>query len=123
MRIHRCLVFAIAAISAGFTDRQIEDARIWAHQTNDIFRACLQAEVQHKLYLRMTRDNFASFIKGACVPETRAFRVLLVDYLAMKHPEIDAETHLATTDSAIQQWRDAATQLYVESDGVATPAD
>jgi hypothetical protein len=127
MRTHLCLlVMAIAAISAGFTDQQLESARIWAHETNEAFETCLQKEVRDKLHLKMAREDFSVFIKGVCTQETRAFRVLLVDYLAMKNPAIDAATHLATAESVIQQWRNAATQLYVEpctGDSAATPAD
>ena len=72
----------------------------------------------------MAREDFALFIKGACNPETKAFRVLLVDYLTMKQPDLDAAIDLATAESVIQQWRDAATQRYVESaDSSVTPAD
>jgi hypothetical protein len=125
MRALLCLMgIATAAVSAGFTDQQIEDARIWAHESNEAFGVCLQAEVQNKLHSRMAREDFALFIKGACNPETKAFRVLLVDYLTMKQPDIDAAIDLATAESVIQQWRDAATQRYVESaDSSVTPAD
>ena len=125
MRTLLCLVgMAIVGVSAGFTDQQIENARIWAHEGNEAFGACLQAEVQNKLHSGMAREDFALFIKGACPPETKAFRVLLVDYLTMKQPDIDAATDLATAESVIQQWRDAATQRYVESaDSSVTPAD
>jgi hypothetical protein len=93
MRTHLCLlVMAIAAISAGFTDQQLESARIWAHETNEAFETCLQKEVRDKLHLKMAREDFSVFIKGVCTQETRAFRVLLVDYLAMKNPAIDAAT-------------------------------
>jgi hypothetical protein len=126
MRVHICLlVITIAAVSAAFTDQQIESARIWAHQTNDAFEACLQTEVQNKLPLKMTREDFSVFIKGACAQETRAFRVLLTDYLTMKEPDIDTATHAATAAAAVQQWRDAATQLYIEltEDRAAAPSD
>jgi hypothetical protein len=58
--------------------------------------ACLQAEVQKNLSLRTRSDDFAPYVKGACSQETQAFRVPWVDYLAMKHPDIDASTHLTT---------------------------
>ena len=74
--------------------------------------------------LKDGKEDFALFIKGACNPETKGFRVLLVDYLTMKQPDIDAAIDLATAESVIQQWRDAATQRYVESaDSSVTPAD
>jgi hypothetical protein len=125
MRVDFCLlVMTTAALSAGFTDQQLENARIWAHQTNDAFEACLQTGVHNKLPLKMTREDFTSFIEGACAQEKRAFRVLLTDYLTMKEPDIDAATHAATAAAAVQQWRDAAVQLYIEltADGAAVPS-
>jgi hypothetical protein len=37
-----------------------------------------------------------------------------MDYLAMKHPDIDTSTRLTMVESTIQQWRDAAVKLYIE---------
>src|ERR1700722_20085288 len=69
MRALLCLMgIATAAVSAGFTDQQIEDARIWAHESNEAFGVCLQAEVQNKLHSRMAREDFALFIKGSMRP-------------------------------------------------------
>jgi hypothetical protein len=98
----------------GWTDAQVEKARRWSEKTIDAFWVCLQNEVQNQLASRMKSEDFALYIKGACLQEAQAFRVPFVDYLTMKFPDIDVAAHLAQSTETIEQWRNAAIKLYVE---------
>jgi hypothetical protein len=114
----RCLPLIIfAVVLSGFTDQQIEAVGAFTHKANEALWTCLKAEVQKSVSLRMTPDDFASYVSGVCFRETRAFRVSLVDYLAMKHPDLDDSTHVATADSIIRQWRGAAINLQASVNG------
>ena len=50
----------------------------------------------------MTAQEFALYVGGVCPSERQNFRVKLMHYLAMKFPSIDAGTHLATANNAIE---------------------
>jgi hypothetical protein len=113
MKIPRPILILIAACLSGFTENEIETAHQWAERTKETLSACLQAEVKNSLTLRIKPADFSIYIKGACVQEATSFRVPFVDYLAMKHPDIDRATHLATAEGIIEQWRNAAVKLYI----------
>jgi hypothetical protein len=105
----------LAVVLSGFTDQQIEAVGAYAHKANEALWTCLQAEVQKSTNLQMKPDDFARYVKDVCFKETSAFRVSLVVYLVMKHPDVDDSIHIATADSIIRQWRDAAVNLQATS--------
>jgi hypothetical protein len=107
------MVFAV--VLSGFTDQQIDAVGAFAHKANEALWTCLQAEVHKSVSLRMKPDDFALYVKEVCFKETTAFRVSLLDYLAMKHPNVDDSTHVAAANSIIRQWRDAAINLQATS--------
>jgi hypothetical protein len=114
MKIPRLILFIlIAACLSGFTENEIEAAHQWAEKTKEALSACLQAEVKNSLMLRMKPADFALYIKGACVQEANSFRVPFVDYLAIKHRDVDSATHGSTADGIVEQWRNAAVKLYI----------
>jgi hypothetical protein len=109
--VRHLLPMVFAVVLSGFTDQQIEAVGAFAHEANEAVWTCLQAEVQKSVSFGMKPDDFALYVKGVCLKETKAFRVSLMDYLAMKHPDTDDSTYIATAESIIRQWRDAAINL------------
>jgi hypothetical protein len=116
MSIRRSILLALAVIFlSGFTEKQIEEANQWSQKTIEAFGACLRSEVEKQSTLSMTPADFALYVKGVCQQEAQAFRVPFVDLLAMKYPSIDGPTGIAQANEVLEQWRNAAVKLYVET--------
>ena len=67
----------------------------------DSYWNCLAAQYGEVGNKDMSGQDFAAYIGGACPSERQNFRVMLVDYLVLQFPDIDAGTHLDTANNAI----------------------
>jgi len=50
----------------------------------------------------MSAQDFTAAIAAACPSERQNFRVTLMDFLSMQHPDAEADAHLTTANRAIE---------------------
>ena len=108
-----CLA-SVASILVGFTAADEEKARQGAHQLKAIYWQCLADVTQRQLTRAMSTEDFSIFIKGVCLAEEQNFRVAVVDYLAMKFPEISTGTHLAEADRLVSLAQADVVSTYID---------
>jgi hypothetical protein len=104
MRILLALALAtLAAIwaSAAPAD-EVEDAHHQALQGRDSYWNCLAREYSPDHIKSMSAQDFTAAIAAACPSERQNFRVTLMDFLSMQHPDADADAHLSTANRAIE---------------------
>ena len=91
----------VMAASVAIAD-DIGEARRHALAARDSYWNCLAEKHVSVNSRNMTAQEFALYVGGVCPSERQTFRVMLMHYLAMKFPSIDAGTHLATANNAIE---------------------
>ncbi len=105
MRLHLALALATLASSA-LTSRaladEVEDAHRQALQGRDSYWNCLAREYSPDHIKTMSSQDFTADIAAACPSERQNFRVTLMDYLSMQHPDAEAGVHLSTANRAIE---------------------
>jgi hypothetical protein len=89
------------AASVAIAD-DIGQAHRHALRARDSYWNCLAEKHVSVNSRNMTAQEFALYVGGVCTSERQTFRVMLMHYLAMKFPSIDAGTHLATANNAIE---------------------
>ena len=95
------LLSAMVGASAA-QDADSIQARQTAHQYKEKYLQCLANESARALPRRMDAQEFVVFIKGRCLDEVKQFRIALVDYiLALKHPELDMQTHFTMSNQIV----------------------
>jgi hypothetical protein len=96
--------FILAAMmmtaSASFAG-EIEDAHRQAVAGRDSYWNCLAREYPRDSNKSMSGAQFTSLIAGVCASERQNFRVMLVDYLSLQFPDVDAGAHMTTANNAI----------------------
>jgi hypothetical protein len=105
-------LFFCASVTAGYADA--ESARALTHQLKDKYWNCLAAEGVQALPRKMSGQDFVIFIRGRCLDQLKHFRIALVDYLALKHPDVEMRAHLAAADQVIQAAIDDIASTYVD---------
>ena len=109
------LIFAIASLAlSAFTPADEEKAHQLAHHFKELYWQCLAAETQRMLPRNMSAEDFSLLIKAACPTEAQNFRVALVDYLALKFPDIAASIHLSQADYAISAAQADVVKAFIE---------
>ena len=88
----------VLAASAAIAD-DIGEAHRHAEAARDSYWNCLAEKHVSVNSRNMTAQEFALYVGGVCPSERQTFRVMLMHYLAMKFPSIDA---LATANNAIE---------------------
>ncbi len=115
MRLHLALALATLASSAltsgalisralisnAWAD-EVEDAHRQALQGRDSYWNCLAREYSPDHIKTMSAQDFTADIAAACPSERQNFRVMLMDYLSMQHPDAEAGAHLSTANRAIE---------------------
>jgi len=91
-----------------------EAARLATHRFKDAYWNCLAQEAVKALPRKMAGSDFVIFIKGRCLDEVKQFRIALVDYLAIKHPDVQMPTHLMAADQTIQAALADISSTYVD---------
>jgi hypothetical protein len=96
--------FILAAMmmtaSASFAG-EIEDAHRQAVAGRDSYWNCLAREYPRETNKNMSGEQFTSLIAGVCASERQNFRVMLVDYLSLQFPDVEAGAHMTTANNAI----------------------
>ncbi len=108
----------LPVLFGGFTEQQIEEARVTTYQNLERFRACLMKEGQIMLDQNDQKWSFedaSDYFNSACIAEAQYFKIPLLDYLSMKNPEIADGVHLRQSEQIIMQWRDKAAGDYVKA--------
>jgi hypothetical protein len=105
MRLRLALALATLASSAltsGALADEVEDAHRQALQGRDSYWNCLAREYSPDHIKSMSAQDFTANIAAACPSERQNFRVTLMDYLSMQHPDVEAGAHLSTSNRAIE---------------------
>ncbi|WGS23190.1 MULTISPECIES: hypothetical protein [unclassified Bradyrhizobium] len=99
----RMLIAAVLLImsSAAMAD-EVDDAHKLAVSGRDAYWNCLAREYPRDSNKTMSDQEFTSLIANVCPSERQNFRVSLIDFLALRFPKQDADTHLATANRAIE---------------------
>jgi hypothetical protein len=88
------------AFSVTWAD-DLGDAHRLAVAGRDSYWNCLAREYSRDSNKAMSGGDFTSLIAGACPSERQNFRVMLVDYLSLQFPDVDAGAHMTTANNAI----------------------
>ena len=94
------LVAAVIASSAAFAD-DVELAHKQAVAGRDAYWNCLAREYPRDSNKNLSGEQFTSLIASVCASERQNFRVMLVDFLSLQFPDVDAGGHMATANNAI----------------------
>ena len=108
----------LPVLFGGFTEQQIEEARVTTHKNLERFRACLMKEEQIMLDQndqKWSIEDAADYFKSACEAEAQYFKIPLLEYLEMKNPEIADGVHLRQSEQIIMQWSAKAAGDYVKA--------
>ena len=91
----------VTAASVAIAD-DIGEAHRHALAARDSYWNCLAEKHVSVNSRNMTAQDFALYVGGICPSARQSFRIMLLHYLAMKFPSIDADTHVATANNAIE---------------------
>jgi|SRR5580698_11006984 hypothetical protein len=100
-RMRMGLVALIAMTASAAMADDTEDAHRQAISGRDSYWNCLAQEYSREGNKSMSDQDFTRHIASACPSERQNFRVMLVDYLAMQFPAVDAGEHMTTANNAI----------------------
>ncbi len=117
MRMMIALAFACMASSALADD--VEDAHKEALRGRDSYWNCLAREYSPEHVKTMSIPDFTADIAAACRSERQNFRVSLIDYLSMQHPDAESGSHLSTANRAIELAQKDIVTAFVRRKGVA----
>ena len=98
----RVLVAAVMAMTAcvALAD-DVDNAHRQAVAGRDSYWNCLAQEYSRDNNRGMSGPDFTSLIASVCPSERQNFRVMLVGYLSLRFPDVDAAAHMTTANSAI----------------------
>jgi hypothetical protein len=98
----RAMMVAMVAMmpSIALAD-EIEDAHRQAMAGRDSYWNCLAQEYQQESNQGVSGQDFTALIASVCPSERQNFRVMLVGYLSLQFPDVDAGAHMTTANSAI----------------------
>ena len=93
---------ASSALASSALADEVEEAHRQALQGRDSYWNCLAREYSPDHIKTMSSQDFTADIAAACPSERQNFRVTLIDYLSMQHPDADSGAHLSTANRAIE---------------------
>jgi hypothetical protein len=93
---------ALTMISGGVIASELEDAHRQAIQGRNAYWNCLAREYSRESNQNMSEDDFKHELASVCPSERQIFRVMLLDYLRMEYPNVDAGAHLTTANRAVE---------------------
>src|SRR5580698_10178015 len=97
----RILLAAVLAMmtSAALAD-DIEDAHKAALAGRDSYWNCLAREYSRDSNKSLSDQDFTLHIASVCPSERQNLRVMLVEYLSLKFPDVAADDHMTTANIA-----------------------
>jgi hypothetical protein len=98
----RALMVAVLATTASAAlAGEIDDAHRLAVSGRDSYWNCLADQYSSERNKGLSGPDFTALIAGACPSERQNFRVMLVDFLSLQFPDVDAGAHMTTANNAI----------------------
>ena len=98
----RALMVAVLAMTASAAPAdEIDDAHRLAVSGRDSYWNCLADQYSSNRSKGLSGADFTALIAGACPSERQNFRVMLVDYLSLQSPDVDAGANMTTANNAI----------------------
>jgi len=82
--------------------------------SDDAYWQCLAVETKRNFTRNLSGTDFELFIRGTCKDEAQRFRVAMIDYLALKFPQISAAMHFSSADTAIRAAIEDMVSGYIE---------
>ena len=113
MRIMMAAALAMTASVAMADD--LDDAHRQAISGRDSYWNCLAQEYNSNK--GMSGQDFTRHIASVCPSERQNFRVMLVDYLSMQFPGVDAGEHMTTANHAIELAQKDIVTAYIRHKG------
>jgi hypothetical protein len=104
----------LASMNFGAHAADVETARRAAHAAKEAYWGCLASTMAQALARKLPTQDFVYYVKGACPDEARKFRVAMIDFLSLKHPDVDMSTHWAGANTAITAAQDNVVSGYIE---------
>ena len=95
------IALALACMASSALADEVDEAHRQALQGRDSYWNCLAREYSPDHIKTMSIQDFTADIATACPSERQNFRVTLIDYLSMQHPDAESGTHLSTANRAI----------------------
>jgi hypothetical protein len=92
---------AVAMTASVALADEIGDAHRQAISGRDTYWNCLAQEYSRDSNKSMSGQDFTLHIASVCPSERQYFRVMLVGYLSMQYPDVDAGAHMSTANDAI----------------------
>ena len=96
------IALALACAASGALADDVEDAHRQAIRGRDSYWNCLAREYSPEHVKSMSIEDFTADIAAACRSERQNFRVSLIDYLSIQHPDAETGSHLSTANRAIE---------------------
>jgi hypothetical protein len=96
------LVLALATFASSASADEVDEAHRQALQGRDSYWNCLAREYSPDHIKSMSAQDFSAAIAAACPSERQNFRVTLIDYLSIQHPDAEAGAHLSAANRAIE---------------------
>ena len=98
----RTLILAALVMTASAAAAsEIDDAHRQAVAGRDSYWNCLAREYPRDGNRNLSGEQFTSLIASVCASERQNFRVMLVDFLSLQFPDVDAGAHMTTVNNAI----------------------
>jgi len=101
MMMAAAMAAALATTASVALADEIGEAHRQAISGRDTYWNCLAQEYSRDSNKGMSGEDFTLHIASVCPSERQYFRVMLVDYLSMQYPDVDAGAHMSTANSAI----------------------
>lgn len=92
---------ALAMVASAALADDISDAHRQAVAGRDFYWNCLARAYSQDSNASLSGPDFTSLMASACRSERQNFRVMLVSYLSLQFPEVDAGAHMTTANNAI----------------------
>jgi hypothetical protein len=95
------ILAALVTMASAAAASELDDAHRAAVAGRDSYWNCLAREYPRDSNRNLSGAEFTSLIASVCGSERQNFRVMLVDYLSLQFPDVDAGAHMTTANNAI----------------------
>ena len=113
------IVAAVAMMASVAMADDVDDAHRQAVSGRDSYWNCLAQEYSKGSNRGMSGKDFTTLIAGACASERQNFRVMLLGYLSMQFPDVDAGAHIITANDAIASAQENVVTAFIRHKGAA----
>jgi hypothetical protein len=100
-KMRALMAAALAMVTSAATADDIENAHRQTLAGRDSYWNCLAEEYTRDSNKTTSGQEFTSLIASVCASERQNFQVMLVDYLSLQFPDVDAGARMTTANNAI----------------------